>query len=257
MKKLWITSVLVCSTRMFLPTGTTSSLSTVEQPQLAGLQLVVRDDVAGEVDVVLVGVGVFPVPLMPGHLDRQVGVARAVLVIDQAERRDRDHHQDQHRDHRPGDLEHGVVRGAARHRIALGVVAPHHPDQQPGDEQRDQRDDDQHQVVQRDLVAAFSGPKAGCMPISQGRGAPTAWASADATGQQPASSAMRRAAAGIATSADPSRFGPPIRTRPGPALAPAWPTGPRASRSRRTVAGTDIAATAASRRTSVRAAAPA
>ena len=180
-----------------------------QQPELAGLQLVVRDDVAGEVDVVLVGVGVFPVPLMPGHLDRQVGVARAVLVIDQAERRDRHHHQDQHRDHRPGDLEHRVVRGAARHRIALGVVAPHHPDQQAGDEQRDQGDDHQHQVVQLDLLllqrpegrlhAHFPGPRR-----------------ADRLGQRRAAGQLhneqqsaRRAAAGIATSADPSRFGPP------------------------------------------------
>jgi hypothetical protein len=90
----------------------------LEQPALTGLQLIVGDHVAREVDVVVVRVGIFPVPLMTGHLDRQVGVARAILVVDQAERRDRHHHQDQHRDHGPGDLEDRVVRGAGRRLVA-------------------------------------------------------------------------------------------------------------------------------------------
>ncbi len=42
------------------------------------------------------------------------------------------------------------MAGLAGDRVAPGVVAPHHPDQQAGDEQGDQGDDHQHQVVQTD-----------------------------------------------------------------------------------------------------------
>ena len=150
MKKLWITSPLVVQDADVLAHRHHQRIVHRQQPKLAWLQLVVRDDVAGEIDVALVRIGVFPVPLMPGDLDRQVGVVGAVLVVDQPERRDRHHHQDQHGDHRPGDFQHRVVPGLGRHRIALGVVAIHHPAEQPADEQRDEGDDDQHQVVQVD-----------------------------------------------------------------------------------------------------------
>ena len=64
MKKLWMTSVLVVQDADVLADRDDELVVDVEQPELARLQLVVRNDVAGEVEVVLVRVGVFPVPLV-------------------------------------------------------------------------------------------------------------------------------------------------------------------------------------------------
>ena len=69
------------------------------------------------------------------------------LQEQELERRHRDRDQDDHRHQRPGHFEQGVVRGARRRRIGLGVELDDDDDQQRQHEQRDQRDDQPEQEV--------------------------------------------------------------------------------------------------------------
>ena len=82
-----------------------------------------------ELEFAVVGIGIGPVPLAPGRLDGDrllrvvVGdrARRIVLGEQKRERRYSDTDEDQDRQHRPDDLDKGVVAGLRRHRIALGV----------------------------------------------------------------------------------------------------------------------------------------
>src|SRR3546814_4172295 len=60
-----------------------------------------------------------PVPLAADRLDGDVGIRRAVREVEQAEGRKGDGDEDQHRKHRPGQLQHDVVGGPGRVGIAL------------------------------------------------------------------------------------------------------------------------------------------
>ena len=122
-----------------LPTGTTMPLVDRQQRRAVGVgaeALAGRDvglfleHVRDDLEPAIVGILVGPVPLVAGHLDRQVGLGRRILMAQQADRRDRDRDQDQHRDQRPDDLEHGVVGGPRRHRVGAAAVADHRVGQQ-------------------------------------------------------------------------------------------------------------------------------
>ncbi len=119
-----------------------------QQPRLAGLQITVCHHDAVEPDFAVVGIFVRPVPLVARRLDRDVGLFRAVQVIEQPERGNRDTDEDDHRHHRPQHLHQRIVRGAARHGVALLAEPPHHVEQQQQNEHRDHRDDHQKQVME-------------------------------------------------------------------------------------------------------------
>src|SRR5712691_9784747 len=90
-----------------------------QQTYVAGFQILFLDQVAVEFEPVLIGILVGPEPLVPGDLDRHVGVGHPVHVIDQLERRDRDDDEDQDRDDGPQKLNEGIVRGAGRYRFLV------------------------------------------------------------------------------------------------------------------------------------------
>src|SRR5205823_3995165 len=89
----------------------------IQKPQLAWLDLVIGHDVAGKIDVAVIWVRVLPVPLMSGHLDGEVGVGRAILVINQPDRWEEDNDQNHDGDHGPGDLERTVMASPAWDRV--------------------------------------------------------------------------------------------------------------------------------------------
>ena len=119
--KAWITSAPVTCTRTTLLTGTTISLSTASRRGWPGLSSLSLQHQRVELELAVVRIGVGPVPLLAGRLDGQVGRRGVELVEQEAERRDRDRHQDQHRHHRPGHLEQRVVGGPRRRRIGARV----------------------------------------------------------------------------------------------------------------------------------------
>jgi hypothetical protein len=94
---------------------------------------------------------------MAARLDRDRGARLAlrhilgrglVRVVEQAERRHRDHDQDQDRDDRPDHLDQRVVRRLGRRRVGARIVAHDHPQQQDQHERRDAEDDVEQQVVE-------------------------------------------------------------------------------------------------------------
>src|ERR1700677_2162269 len=108
------------------------------------------DVAAFDIDIAVIRIGVFPVPLMAGDLDCHVWVWCPVEVVNQPERWDRHDHQNHHWAYRPEDFQHGVMGGLARNRVALFAIAKANPGQQRGHEQRDHRDHDQHQIMKLD-----------------------------------------------------------------------------------------------------------
>ena len=167
-KKLWITSWPVVSTRTLAPTGMTSGSSTARLRSWPGFRSSVGIGRLSKVKLPLVRVGVVPVPLPALHVDRQVRVARPVLVVDQAEGRDGDHHQDQHRHHRPGDLEHGVVAGARRRRVGDFAEAPHAHSASSAITKIVMTMMIHSTRVLKSWIASFTGPAAGLQPNAPG-----------------------------------------------------------------------------------------
>ena len=98
----------------------------------------------------IVGILVGPIPLVTDHLDGEIGRRRRILRRQQPDRRDRNRHQDQHRNQRPDDFQQGVMRGARRLRIGAAAEAEHGVGQQ---DQHEQADHQAHQQ-QRAIVEA-------------------------------------------------------------------------------------------------------
>src|SRR5262249_11260034 len=97
----------------------------------------------------LIGIVVCPVPLAAGGGDGEVWFRESILRKQEAERGDGYGHEDQDGDHRPGDLERGIVGGARRLRVGGLVEARHHVDEQAEDEEGNQRDDNGDIGVER------------------------------------------------------------------------------------------------------------
>ena len=57
MKKLWITSVLLVRMRIFLSDWNHQLIVDIEQAELAGLQILIMDISAFDIDIALVGIG--------------------------------------------------------------------------------------------------------------------------------------------------------------------------------------------------------
>ena len=80
-------------------------------------------------------------PLRARDLDLHVGGGDRQLFGEQLERGNGDDDQNQHRQHRPQHLDHGVVRRLGRNRIGLVVEFPNDVGQQRQHEQADDGDD--------------------------------------------------------------------------------------------------------------------
>jgi hypothetical protein len=91
---------------------------------------------------------VLPVPLIARGLQGKVGLRVAVLEMKEAEGGDGDGHQDEDRQHRPGDFEHGVVGRFRRRRIGALVETVHDVEQEEHNEDGDGDDDDVDEVVE-------------------------------------------------------------------------------------------------------------
>jgi hypothetical protein len=126
-----------------------------EKPFVAGL--VLRLEIGGETRpgaAVLVEAEIWifvgPVPArIADDLDVDVALGHVALEVEKPERRNGDGHQDEDRNHRPQHLDQRVVRGLGGNRVGLGVEPYHHIEKQAEHEERDQRDDDEQEVVQR------------------------------------------------------------------------------------------------------------
>ena len=112
--KAWMTSVEVTMNFTTLPTGMTMRSSTASsggpsasvRKRSPGLHVgLFLEHVRDDLEPAIVGILVGPIPLVADHLDGQVGRRRRILVAQQADRGDRDRHQDQHRDQGPDDLD--------------------------------------------------------------------------------------------------------------------------------------------------------
>ncbi len=95
----------------------------------------------------ILGIGVVPMPLRRGHLDRRIGRRDRQFIGQQAKRRNGDDHQDQHRNDRPDDFHQRIVGGLRGRRIGLLVELPDHVGQQAQHQKGDRRDDRHQQVV--------------------------------------------------------------------------------------------------------------
>jgi hypothetical protein len=100
--------------------------------RLATLQrFLVRQHVRDHFEAAVIGIGIAPVPLVAGGLDRErVLRRRRVLRGEKADRRHGDDHQDEHRQQGPDHFDQRVVAGLRRDRIGAAAEARHHEQQQ-------------------------------------------------------------------------------------------------------------------------------
>ena len=125
----------------------------------AGDRIFIRKHVRDHFDIAVIGVGVAPIPLVSGRLDRDRFFRRGfVLTREQRDRRNRDNHQDDDRDNRPDHFDHGVVCRFGRNRVRTAVEAHDHPQQQTKNQQADQGDDrKQDDIVHPQRIFAVVG----------------------------------------------------------------------------------------------------
>ena len=88
----------------------------------------------------MIGIFIFPIPLVADRLDGEIGRGRRILVGEKPDRGHRDDDQDQHRNQRPDHFERGIMGVARRRRVGAAPVADDHPAEQRQHEQRDHRD---------------------------------------------------------------------------------------------------------------------